>query len=266
MEKHGVKYSSPTRVSGTEIYDQFTKNYQYLINCAANLIEKYIDIEEIIKLSNVLDGDQESTIRESGKASIDLGQRISIAKDPSFSFIYDNILRQWAKEGREVDFFSPLHDEGPSVNCTGIYLPGGYPELHCEKLANCNNFVNSMKSAAKQRKFIYGECGGYMVLGNGLIDASGVRYAMAGLLGLETSFFKRELHLGYRQIKLLSNSPLGDAGSTFRGHEFHYSSIISECGPSSLFEARDAEENNLGPVGLIEGKIMGSFLHLIDQE
>ena len=240
---------------------EHVENYQYLINCAANLIEKYIDIEEIIKLSNVVDDDQESKIRESGKASIDLGQRISIAKDPSFSFIYDNTLRQWVKEGREVDFFSPLHDEGPSVNCTGIYLPGGYPELHCEKLANCNNFVNSMKSAAKQRKFIYGECGGYMVLGKSIIDKDNKEHAMLGLLNLVTSFNKRKLSLGYREVKVKESNCFVKENA-YMCHEYHYSSIMKESG-QHLFESLD-KNGAQRKYGLINENVFGSYLHIID--
>ena len=105
-----------------------------------------------------------------------------------------------------------------------------------------------------------------MVLGKGLTDALGFRHVMSGLLGLETSFADRQLHLGYRRIKLLTNSPLGRIGTSFRGHEFHYSSVISEVDTANLFEAADADNNYLGTAGLVNGNVMGSFFHLIDME
>ena len=236
---------------------------EIFIKNAAKLVASHFKVDHLIRLAQPL---QLKSSTQNLQPLPPLGGRIAVASDEAFSFSYASVIKGWRNLGAEIIFFSPLADEAPDNDADAVYLPGGYPELFAGKLAVASNFMKGLRELAKNGIIVFGECGGYMVLGNGLIDASGARYAMAGLLGLETSFFKRELHLGYRRIKLLSNSPLGDAGSSFRGHEFHYSSIISECGSSSLFEARDAEENNLGPVGLVEGKIMGSFLHLIDQE
>ncbi len=117
----------------------------------------------------------------------------------------------------------------------------------------------SLRKSA-QTTDIYGECGGYMVLGEGLADAAGRRHAMAGLLPLETSFARRRLHLGYRQVA-------AEAGP-FRGrhaaHEFHYATTLRAAGPP-LFHAWDAEGVPLGPAGLRHGRVAGSFLHLIER-
>ena len=115
---------------------------------------------------------------------------------------------------------------------------------------------------------VFGECGGYMVLGRGLVDADGSRHAMAGLLAVETSFAAPILHLGYRRLETLADGPLGGAGTAFRGHEFHYAQVASEQGrqDGALFDAQDASGNDLGPVGLIDGTVAGSFIHLIDRE
>jgi cobyrinic acid a,c-diamide synthase len=111
---------------------------------------------------------------------------------------------------------------------------------------------------------VFGECGGYMVLGDGLIDAAGTRHRMAGLLGLVSSFAAPRLHLGYRAVKARVASALGPAGSAFRGHEFHYARIESETG-TPLFEAAGADGAPLGPLGLAAGRVAGSFVHLIDR-
>jgi cobyrinic acid a,c-diamide synthase len=107
-----------------------------------------------------------------------------------------------------------------------------------------------------------------MVLGRGLVDAEGTRHAMAGLLALETSFAEPKLHLGYRRTKIIGDGPLGTAGVAFRGHEFHYAKVALEDGAKAgaLFQAADAGGNDLGPVGLVDGKVAGSFIHLIDRE
>jgi cobyrinic acid a,c-diamide synthase len=125
--------------------------------------------------------------------------------------------------------------------------------------------MDSLGRAARTGTAIYGECGGYMTLGEGLIDSEGRRHAMAGLLPLETSFAERKLHLGYRRGTLLTAGPLGAAGRTFRGHEFHYASVVSEGAGESLFEVEDAACRNLGSHGRRQGSVFGSFLHLIDE-
>ena len=88
---------------------------------------------------------------------------------------------------------------------------------------------------------------------------------MAGLLHLETSFADRRLHLGYRDATLATHGPLGAAGARFRGHEFHYARTLREGPGQPLFVCRNAEGADLGTTGLADGKVIGSFVHLIDQ-
>ncbi len=194
-----------------------------------------------------------------------LGGRIAVARDSAFAFLYPAVLEGWLRGGAELSFFSPLADEPPDASATAIYLPGGYPELHAGTLAGNAGFLGGLREAAGRGATIYGECGGYMILGDALIDAAGVRHRMAGLLPLVTSFAERQLHLGYRALSLAGPTPLGGAGSAFRGHEFHYASIVSEGSAETLFAARDAMGNPLGAAGLRVGTAMGSFMHLIDR-
>ncbi len=189
-----------------------------------------------------------------------LGQRISVAHDQAFAFAYPHMLEGWRKAGAELSYFSPLEDEAPDRDADAIFLPGGYPELHAAKLSNASNFMDGLSHSAGKGALVYGECGGYMMLGDGIIDADGMRHPMAGLLKLETSFEKRKLHLGYRQIKA-QKFVLGD---TLRGHEFHYTSAILEEG-EPLFFAQDALGNDLGSAGLRNGNVMGSYMHIIDR-
>ena len=103
-----------------------------------------------------------------------------------------------------------------------------------------------------------------MVLGQGLIDGRGERHRMAGLLPATTSFAKPALHLGYREMRLSCPTRLGPAGACFRGHEFHYASLIESEG-AAMFEVSDGTGTPLGPMGSVQGSVMGSFLHLIDR-
>ena len=194
-----------------------------------------------------------------------LGQRIAVAGDVAFGFSYAATLLGWRAAGAEIVPFSPLADEAPDAAADAIFLPGGYPELHAGTLAGNRAFMSGLRSAVRNGAAIYGECGGYMTLGEALIDADGVRHAMAGLLPIVTSFAARKLHLGYRQGTLLADGPLGAAGRAFRGHEFHYATIISEGAGESLFAVQDAACRNLGSQGRRQGSVFGSFLHLIDE-
>src|SRR5262249_38214535 len=139
------------------------------------------------------------------------GRRIALARDAAFSFVYPHVLHGWAKAGVEIVPFSPLADETPPADCDVCWLPGGYPELHAGRPAAAHGFRDGLRRLA-ERMPVHGECGGYMVLGNRLVDAAGESHAMAGLLSVETSFAKRKMQLGYRDARLLADGPLGPAG------------------------------------------------------
>lgn len=194
-----------------------------------------------------------------------LGQRIAVARDVAFGFAYAATLEGWWQAGAELSFFTPLADEAPAMNADAVFLPGGYPELHAGRLAGNRVFLGGLRLAAERGAAVYGECGGYMVLGEGLIDAHGDRHAMAGLLPVVTSFAARKLHLGYRQATLLADGVLGQAGTTFRGHEFHYARVVAEGDSPALFDVQDAACRDLGSAGRRQGSVSGSFLHLIDR-
>jgi len=233
------------------------------IESAKALVAEHLDVDGLLALAEPLalgdGGDQPQPLPP-------LGQRIAVAADDAFAFSYPLVIDGWRGVGAEVTTFSPLADEAPDPAADAVYLPGGYPELHGGTLARAGTFMNGLRSAAKNGAAIYGECGGYMVLGRGLIDADGARHAMSGLLGLETSFADRKLHLGYRRVSAAVAGPMGEKGNAFRGHEFHYAGIVEEEGPKPLFRAEDAEGNDLGAVGLADGNVAGSFIHLIDRE
>ena len=194
-----------------------------------------------------------------------LGQRIALASDDAFAFAYPHVVEGWRRAGAEILPFAPLADEAPAEDADAVYLPGGYPELHAGRLAANARFLAGLRAAATRDAAIYGECGGYMVLGAGLVDASGTGHGMADLLPLETSFAEPKLHLGYRTLRLQCDTPLGRAGAILRGHEFHYARIVSETANAPLFTATDAAGRTLGAQGSVRGRVFGSFMHLIDR-
>jgi cobyrinic acid a,c-diamide synthase len=190
------------------------------------------------------------------------GQRIALARDAAFSFVYPHLLDGWRAAGAELVAFSPLANEAPPDDCDVCWLPGGYPELHAAALASAQKFCEGLIRFAATRP-VHGECGGYMVLGKSLEDADGTAHAMVGLLGHTTSFHKRKLHLGYREARLTTDGPLGPAGTRLRGHEFHYASLVSAGHDDSFAELTDAQGQAVSERGGRRGNVTGTFFHAI---
>ena len=188
-------------------------------------------------------------------------QRIAMARDAAFSFVYPHLLEGWRRAGAEILPFSPLANEAPDRDADLVWLPGGYPELHAGAIAAARDFLSGLRHHASTRP-VHGECGGYMVLGEMLIDKNGERHRMAGLLGLVTSHAQRRMHLGYRHAELLAPVAGLAAGARLRGHEFHYSTIV-ELNDAPLAHVTDADGAEVAETGSHRGHVTGSYFHLI---
>ncbi|AUH32111.1 cobyrinate a,c-diamide synthase [Paracoccus tegillarcae] len=196
------------------------------------------------------------------------GQRIALARDAAFSFVYPHLIAEWRGQGATVLPFSPLDDQPPDNSADACWLPGGYPELHAGRLSAAAKFRDGLVRFAQTRP-VHGECGGYMALGAGLVDADGQRHQMAGLLGLETSYHKRRMHLGYRRAELIAPFPGLAPGTALRGHEFHYASVLSQP-DAPLARVTDAGGNAVPETGAHRampggGCVTGTFFHLISR-
>lgn len=221
-------------------------------------VAAHVDVDRVAALATP----SRAGLGSAAPAMPPLGQRVAIARDAAFTFAYPHLLDGWRASGAELSFFSPLADEPPPADCDAVYLPGGYPELHAGRLSAAARFRAALVAAAESKP-VYGECGGYMAMGETLEDAEGTIHPMAGLLGVRTSFAKRKLHLGYRRATLLADGPLGTAGTVLMGHEFHYASTLSRGDDAPLVTARAADGGDLGALGGRRGFAMGSFFHLI---
>jgi cobyrinic acid a,c-diamide synthase len=233
---------------------------QALIADAARLMREGVDLDALVAAAN-------STATPSSTPRITPpGQRIALARDAAFSFLYPHLLQGWRAAGAEVLPFSPLADQAPDPSADTCWLPGGYPELHGATLAQAERFRTGLK-AFGETKPVHGECGGYMAMGEALIDKDGIRHPMAGLLGLVTSYEKRKMHLGYRLATLRQAIPGHPAGSALRGHEFHYSTILSQP-DVPLADVTDANGETVPETGSTRlqpggGLSTGTFFHLI---
>ena len=224
----------------------------------ADMAETHLDLDAI----RLLAAPPRLSVGPSATPISPPGQRIALAQDAAFSFVYPHVLDGWRRAGAEIATFSPLGDEAPPEDCDACWLPGGYPELHAERLAGAGRFRSGLARFAATRP-VHGECGGYMVLGESLEDGAGIAHRMAGLLSHATSFAKPKLHLGYREARLLAGSPLGEAGTRFRGHEFHYASLVAEGSDQPLLELADGEGRKLGAAGGRRGHVTGTFFHAV---
>jgi cobyrinic acid a,c-diamide synthase len=227
----------------------------------ADFIEAHVDCSRVLELAGELD--LASSV-PAPSAVRPPGQRIALARDAAFSFIYPHLVQGWRAAGAEIVTFSPLADETPPSDCDVCWLAGGYPELHAARLAEAARFREGLRRFAETRS-VHGECGGYMALGQSLTDASGAVHAMAGLLGVETSFAKRRMTLGYREARIASDCALGSAGSLLRGHEFHYATIVAAGDDDPFAFVRDVYGSPEAPAGSRRGLVTGSFFHVIAQ-
>ncbi len=230
------------------------------VRTAAKLVAGHVDLDRLVALA------QPSRLNatETAPPIPPLGQRIAVAEDEAFAFAYPHVIEGWRRAGALVSFFSPLADQGPDLTADAVYLPGGYPELYAARLAAGNAFLPGLRRCAERGAAIFGECGGYMVLGKSMTDADGLTHPMAGLLPVATSMAGGRLCMGYRTAALVEATAWGQAGAGFRGHEFHLAAEVERHG-AALFRLSDAAGRALPDGGARVGTVAGSFFHMIDQ-
>ncbi|MCV3242601.1 cobyrinate a,c-diamide synthase [Mesorhizobium sp. ZC-5] len=224
----------------------------------ADMAERSLDLDRILSLAVPF----APPVTDMSAALPPPGQRIALASDAAFTFLYPHVAQHWRTAGAEIVPFSPLADEAPRDDCDVCWLPGGYPELHAGRLAAAEKFRAGMHGFAAKRA-VHGECGGFMVLGEVLQDAGGENHRMLGLLGHSTSFAERKMNLGYRRASLLADCALGRLGSEIRGHEFHYARMTDAGADEKFADLADGEGRELGAFGGRRGYVTGTFFHAI---
>lgn len=231
----------------------------------ADLAEKHLDLVGLAGLritprSTLLRGGA-SLAPSSGGGMLPV--RIAVARDAAFCFVYQDNLRLLREAGGELLFFSPLVDGALPEGVSGIYLPGGYPELYAERLAANKSMLEAIRAAARNGMPLYAECGGFIYLTRGMEDSQGAPLAdFAGIFPVRAHMLPKRKALGYRQVECLNTSILGPAGEIARGHEFHY----SEIGEMSVDVARTYRVTRQGAVlgqeGYCLANCLASYVHL----
>ena len=191
---------------------------------------------------------------------------VAVARDAAFCFYYPENLELLAEAGATIEFFSPLRGERPSRRAAGVYLGGGYPELHGAELASNSGLWQTLKELRARDAPIFAECGGFMVLTQSLVDGEGRHWPMAGLIPGVTQMTEKLAALGYRHATALRSNLLSDAGEVLRGHEFRYSTWIRESQPAqddAAWQVRGTRVAALADsAGFVSGNLLASYLHV----
>jgi len=190
--------------------------------------------------------------------------RIAVARDAAFCFYYPDNLESLEHFGAKLIPFSPLKDKRVPTGCHGIYLGGGYPEVFAESLAQNEAMRISIREAGTRGCPIYAECGGLMFLGKEIVDLTGARFPMAGVFPFSSRVLRRFRALGYREVRLREDGPLGTKGTAARGHEFHYSDISGK--ETEILKRAYEVTGRRGKQGAVEGyrihNTLASYIHL----
>jgi cobyrinic acid a,c-diamide synthase len=191
--------------------------------------------------------------------------RVGAARDAAFHFYYQDLFDALQASGCEVVFFSPLDDRRLPEGLSGLYLGGGYPELHAERLAENGEMLASIRAYADSGRPLYAECGGLMYLSRG-IESDGRFYPLAGVLPTRTRMLTGKKALGYVEVALTEDSLWGRRGDLLRGHEFHYSELIddpvSDPAWRKVYSLRRRRTDTVETEGYQNGAILASYTHL----
>ena len=191
--------------------------------------------------------------------------KLGVARDAAFQFYYADLFNQLQARGCEAVFFSPLSDDRLPDDLDGLYLGGGYPEVYAEQLAGNKGMITSIKAFCASGKPVYAECGGLIYLTRGVEYASQA-YSLVGEIPTWTRMLEKRKTLGYVTAQLTTSSLFGEAGTCFRGHEFHYSELMDEPigrdGWQSAYQLTQNRGGNMRAEGYQRGNVLASYAHL----
>ena len=185
--------------------------------------------------------------------------RVAVARDDAFRFAYPATVER-LRERATVEPFSPVAGD-PLPPCDGVYLPGGYPELHAAELA-ASSTLDELASAAAAGTPVLGECGGLMALAESLTTVEGETHAMAGVLPADVCMRDRYQALDHVELRAMRDAPTAASGTTLRGHEFHYSEADAASDARFAFDVERGTGIDGDRDGLIEHRTLGTYCHV----
>jgi len=189
--------------------------------------------------------------------------RLAVARDKAFCFYYEDNLDMLRAAGAELVFFSPISDNALPEGIEGVYLGGGYPEVHALRLSANSGMLESIRDWVSNGRPLYAECGGLVYLGCS-VRADGEVHRMAGALPYECELLEKRAALGYREARLEADCILGPSGAVLKGHEFHYSRISeSHLEQGVIYNVMGEQTcSKRGPGSVMYRKTLASYTHL----
>lgn len=226
----------------------------------ADTIEANFDLDAVIALAR-----SAAPLRPVGATSaapVVNGPLLAVARDEAFAFYYPDNLELLEAAGARIAFFSPLRGELPPREAAGVYLGGGYPELHAAALSAHTALWENLRARHRHGSPIWAECGGFMVLAEALIDREGRRWPMAGLVPGVARMTGQLVSLGYRHATAARANLFAEPGETLRGHEFHYSVWEGGDAAASAWSLRSTRGAECIGAGHADGSLLASYLHI----
>ncbi len=248
----------PSRHLGLVTHQDFSKKNKWNL-LLSKLIEENLNIDEILEDCSIIIEDlpeEENDKRKEKEKKV----KIAVAMDNAFCFYYSENLSYLEKYGAELCFFSPLRDKKLPEGIKGIYLGGGYPELHGYELSNNKEMLKNIYEFSVSGGIIYAECGGFMYLTSGIKDLENRFWPMVGVFPFKCIMNQRFKALGYREIILDRDCILGLKSMKIRGHEFHYSHILGT--QEKIKKVYTIKNLNGIKEGFYVYKTLGSYIHL----
>jgi len=220
----------------------------------AELAEKYFDLKLLIKNFPALSASA-APVKNLQSTTPKFSKRIAVAQDEAFHFYYVANLEWLRQQGAEIVSFSPLHDNKVPENVDALILGGGFPEVFAEEMSANRSMLISLKKSVESGIPCYAECGGLMLLADGLKVHSGKCYSMAGVVPGTVEMTKQLQNFGYCKIDSLKSGEI-------RGHEFHYSSWSEETKQANLWEVTRHSTRISRREGYRTANLHASYVHL----
>lgn len=250
-----IRFEIPDRHLGLHMGEENPLDEKQLTQLVA-AVETHLDLDKLLNISR-----HPATISTNTKLPPSFkGEkvRLAVARDKAFCFYYEDNFRFLEQAGAEIAFFSPLKDKSLPKRCKGIYLGGGYPELHARELSANKSMLAAVHEFGESGGFIYGECGGFMYLCEQILTISKESYTMSGIFPFTARMKPRLSRLGYRNPLIVQSCFFGEIHQDLHGHEFHYSELID---PEMSIETAYKLPSD-GQEGYIHKNVLGGYIHL----
>lgn len=247
----------PERHLGLRTVEEETSSQNRLV-AFAEAARKYLDVGPLLRLHPYRATMTPVLARRNAVPQV----RIGVARDRAFSFYYEDNLDLLCERGAEIVPFSPLSDDDLPPNLDGLYLGGGYPELHAKTLSSNRSMTHAVSRFVESGKAVYAECGGMIYLGKSLTTLDGQNLPMAGVLSLEFEMTSRLVQFGYVEVEFIENCLLGEKGLTVRGHSFHHSRIGKKSSMPTSYRVRYSLSGQSEREGFCYKNVLASYIHL----